>query len=55
VIIIIIIAIIVIIIAIIFMQDISIYIPATNPVPTVHTVAAVLDLQFGLHLMLFHM
>jgi hypothetical protein len=36
-----------------FMQGIYNYIPETNHVPTVYSVAAVLYLQFVLHVMLF--
>jgi hypothetical protein len=50
---IIIIIIIVIIPVTIFMQDIYDYIPETNHVSTVYSVAAVLYLQFVLHVMLF--
>jgi hypothetical protein len=37
------------------MQDISNYIPETNHVSTVRSVAAVLNLQFVLHVMLFRL
>jgi len=37
------------------MHGIYCYVPETNPVSTVYTVAAVLYLQFALHVMLFPM
>ena len=49
----IIIIIIIIIPVVTFMQDIYNYIPETNPVSTVYSVAAVLYLQSVLHVMLF--
>ena len=50
----IIIIIIIIIIFITFIQDIYNYIPETNPVSRVYSVAGVLYLQFVLHAVLFH-
>ena len=39
---------------IIFMQGIYNYIPETNYVSRVYSIAAILCLQFGLYVMLFH-
>ena len=52
--IIIIIIIIIIILVITYMQGINNYIPETNRVSTVYSVAAVLYIQFMLYVMLFH-
>jgi len=54
-IIVVIIIIIIIILVITFMQGIYNYIPETNHVFRVHSVAAVLYLQFVLHVMLFRL
>ena len=51
---IIIIIIIIIILVITYMQGINNYIPETNHVSTVYSVAAVLYIQFMLYVMLFH-